>query len=583
MLATTSRSYCVTRLYWYYRTFTNRRECVSVVFTTDMSKRGSTNKNNSTTDGYKWAATVSTRAYSKKRKDDTATATGTGTIGISKIPIHNIDPKIPSVKPTPATTNVTLAHNSQRPETAVIDTDGDGTAVEEQKERAKKFWNTSNYNEEMKVRVNDDVMQYLDQGLVLPIFHTLCCPPDQRLFPPDIGVGETDRNLYTIQLSSVPVTMGNSEHGTQTVSEISMGREMPYIPTFVSKTGNGNFFVKDLNFQWKFDENYTNYITELVNAPAIMVGEDIEVTKLVEPLDIDRKSGRNLITRRLSRGVVADCFARSEMDSTYAIVGSPGIGKSWTLIYALQQALLYENACVLLCFQKDNMAIVCVRRNNMIFVWICKDPSFSSKLDSLLFLNSNVLVLLDPRESTEGGASFVKGPRMLIMAASNNADHFKSIGKFTGDYARILSCYTDKELKCAMRFMKQDTEPVLSMVVMLDRASKIGNLPRYILSETLFNNRLKETAKAIRGIANDDVKEILNFDGICQSGSTIPGCIFAVNVCVDDDSSQANDVIGYDGQFVLDYEKLQLTIISKSVRADILKSNRKFILSYWGD
>ena len=47
------------------------------------------------------------------------------------------------------------------------------------------------------------------------------------------------------------------------------------------------------------------------------------------------------------------------------------------------------------------------------------------------------LVLLDPLEATKGGAAYVEGPRMLIMAASNNEKHFKSIGKFTGDYARI--------------------------------------------------------------------------------------------------------------------------------------------------
>jgi hypothetical protein len=102
-----------------------------------------------------------------------------------------------------------------------------------------------------------------------------------------------------------------------------------------------------------------------VNAPADMVGEDIELTKLIQPFAVDRKS------------VVADCFAKSELCSTYAIVGNPGIGKSWTLIYALQQALLYENACVLLCFQKINTAVVCIRRNHQIFVWMCKNPSLA--------------------------------------------------------------------------------------------------------------------------------------------------------------------------------------------------------------
>ena len=46
--------------------------------------------------------------------------------------------------------------------------------------------------------------------------------------------------------------------------------------------------VQDENFQWTFSEEYTEIVTNLVNAPAEMVGEDIEVTKLVAPMDVDR-------------------------------------------------------------------------------------------------------------------------------------------------------------------------------------------------------------------------------------------------------------------------------------------------------
>jgi predicted NACHT family NTPase len=91
-----------------------------------------------------------------------------------------------------------------------------------------------------------------------------------------------------------------------------------------------------------------------------MAGEDIEVTKLSNVFLVDQKSGVNLITRRLSRGVVADCFKLSESCSNYAIVGSPGIGKSWTLLYALQQALLSNNACVVIWFPKEGVANTCI-------------------------------------------------------------------------------------------------------------------------------------------------------------------------------------------------------------------------------
>jgi hypothetical protein len=108
-----------------------------------------------------------------------------------------------------------------------------------------------------------------------------------------------------------------------------------------------------------------------------MVGEDIEVTQLQSEFFPDVKNGKNLISRRFSRGVVGDCFHRSEFASDYAMVGSPGIGKSWTLIYALQQALLDENVCVF-------------------FVWTMED---TDTCDSRLFQNTRVLVLLDSTEA----------------------------------------------------------------------------------------------------------------------------------------------------------------------------------------
>ena len=70
----------------------------------------------------------------------------------------------------------------------------------------------------------------------------------------------------------------------------------------------------------------------------------------------------------------------------------------------------------------------------------------------------------------------------------------------------------------------------LAMDVIQDRATAIGNLPQYIVSETLFNRRQKQTAEAITGLKDFDVTEIDHFDGITRTGSTVPGCIFAVNV-----------------------------------------------------
>jgi hypothetical protein len=175
-----------------------------------------------------------------------------------------------------------------------------------------------------------------------------------------------------------------------------------------------------------------------VNTPATMVGEDVEVTKMQVTFPIDETNGRNLITRRLSRGVVADCFAQSKRHSIYTIVGYVGIGKSWTLIYALQQALLYENACVVTCFQKDSSAILCIRRKNCIYVWYRydKETDFSRLSDK-----PNVLLLLDPRDAEKGFAQYSGGCARQILATSNCVIHFASIEKITPNHERFLSPY----------------------------------------------------------------------------------------------------------------------------------------------
>ena len=72
--------------------------------------------------------------------------------------------------------------------------------------------------------------------------------------------------------------------------------------------------------------------------------------------------------------VKADCFHRSKPKSSYAIVGSPGTGKSWTLVYALQQALMYDVVCVMFALPKHRKSLVCIRKSDRVFVWEADTP-----------------------------------------------------------------------------------------------------------------------------------------------------------------------------------------------------------------
>jgi hypothetical protein len=75
-------------------------------------------------------------------------------------------------------------------------------SIETQKKRAIQFWTKSNYDDALKSSVHENVMKHLRQGLVLPIFHTLCRDPRKRLFSPNTtvcvdepGLAESKRDL----------------------------------------------------------------------------------------------------------------------------------------------------------------------------------------------------------------------------------------------------------------------------------------------------------------------------------------------------------------------------------------------------
>jgi hypothetical protein len=288
----------------------------------------------------------------------------------------------------------------------------------------------------------------------------------------------------------------------------------------------------------------------------------------------------NMITRRLSRGVVSQCFGETKSKSTLAIVGNPGIGKSWTLIYALQQAMLYENVCVLFVFQHAGMAMVCIRKNHRIYVWTIMDPSLYSVPTSTLFLNSNVLVLLDPIEAKSGGATIIIGNRMLIYAASNNEKHFTSNAiKTMGNYHRNLSPYFDVELLVALCNM-QATDDLKkdSLEDMFHRRRMVGNLPRYLLSENSFATRLKITDNSVFKMTSDELKNIINnFAGEVSTSLTLAGSIFSIKAL-----ETANSSIGYDGQVGVQYNERVLGFLSKNVNQQVSEQGREFKVSFWG-
>jgi hypothetical protein len=473
--------------------------------------------------------------------------------------------------------------------------------IEAQRKRAIDYWNNSNKDDALKMSVYDEVLEKLHQGLVPSIYHALCRTPDERLFDPLTKLSNEMNDSVYIQLSTDPVTAGT---GKETKGKIKLVVETSYLDAFFTPNGIPRLEVEDGAFRnsWTFDSASTSYIAALVNDPAKMVGEDIEVTDLQSTFFVDRKFGTNLVTRRLSRGIVGDCFSRSQADSNYAIVGSPGIGKSWALLYALQQALLYVNVCVLFYFAKYGIAMACIRKGNEVFAWIV-DGIENCK--SRLFKNSNVLVLLDPVEDTMGGANFAYGRRRLIFAAANNDQHLGNLGKHTGGFKRILSTYSEKELKVALPYMTKGKDVEYNQEVLHDalkRANVVGRVPRYLVSLPKYNARKETTDYALISvkkmkfqynyalIANKmQFEDILRWNGIVvdKENQKAFESIFLIFNEYDIDKDSLNDsedddlVIGYDGANGINYGKSNISIISNYVFENWVGKDRDRILSYW--
>jgi hypothetical protein len=124
-------------------------------------------------------------------------------------------------------------------------------------------------------------------------------------------------------------------------------------------------FSEDHRTIWDYDKKATKAVVKLISTSATMIGHGVEQTTIINNFGIDNsKSGdKNLLTRPESRGIVGKALTGA-LRETCEMVGSPGIGKSWSLLYALQQACLFDGANVCLFVSKNSTAYLSLRRGN---------------------------------------------------------------------------------------------------------------------------------------------------------------------------------------------------------------------------
>lgn len=142
------------------------------------------------------------------------------------------------------------------------------------------------------MELRSQVLQELEAGKVPPIFHALVGNAD--LFP--------DGKLSASKATAGPEEVGGSE--TAILRLVASDYDV-----FFTKDGRGKSNVREnitSDMNWEFDVQATQTAVDLVNASAEMAGEGVEATQLRGTFGME--GSPNLITRSLSRGVVAELF-----------------------------------------------------------------------------------------------------------------------------------------------------------------------------------------------------------------------------------------------------------------------------------
>ena len=380
-------------------------------------------------------------------------------------------------------------------------------------------------------RLVQSIRTDLEGGFVPPIFHALAFTSMKKKNKAPLPSAESVTAAESYVTSGENATFHMGPRATR--FQLEMFLDMP---------GGAPSEIVDSDGKWEADSIAAASAASLVNQKASMIGGGIEVTKVDYLFGIDGKRAKSdqesairidaLLTRPQSRGAVARYFYRLEYKgNTAAVVGSPGIGKSWSLLYALQQGLLYEDATVMVQASARNIRFLLIRRNNKIYAWSmdCKGLEAAS---SKLFHRKTTLVLYDPPEVSKdggGGAKYAEGERGLIAFLSANTGHStQKSSKHSAGVANYLAHPSSSEIRLMLPYLTSSSD--ISEQIVMERALTVGNLPRYLLDKDAYKERTDKLHEAINKIEadNDYFLKVLNSGGQALLTDTLPGTLFTV-------------------------------------------------------
>eukprot|EP00978_Attheya_sp_CCMP212_P030917 scaffold115211_cov41-Attheya_sp.AAC.2 len=277
---------------------------------------------------------------------------------------------------------------------------------------------------------------------------------------------------------------------------------------------------------------------EALAAEPVLLGNGVEWYDLADGLDNDSKKVHGLLTRKDSRGLI-DAVIRNaniHVDQSWPtmsfIIGSPGIGKTRALAFALRQMLQNENVNVQYFLQKEFSAILFLRRNGKTYAYKSgrgvPEIAYGDLFSDFFTDRLRTYILLDP---SENGAKFAHPTRaQLIVACSTNSKHYHNIEKEAEALIFFLGLPSTKEIE----IMALKLNPELNHKLLLKRISDVGPVPRYLFRDhDCFESRKKDIIDkgAISEIDEAVVLKALTDGTAVSNNPSICGALFAhVNV-----------------------------------------------------
>ena len=332
-------------------------------------------------------------------------------------------------------------------------------------------------------------------------------------------------------------------------------------------TYTGSYDVANLldgTLVYKKSTQLKDFADDLLATEPTQLGEGVEWYDLKYGIDSDSRLYKGLLTRKNSRGVVEAVIKKAtkyatidDSPSMSFIIGSPGIGKTRTLTFALRQLLLQNDDVNVQYFnQKNAEAYLFLRRRGITYAFKAKMVpekangclfSFELKKDLLTF------ILLDPSEE---GARFVHPQSAhLIVSCSANIKHYLNISKEASALQYYLGLPSIKEVE----MMSKKLNPDLDRGELLKRISDVGPVPRYIFRKDKSFEQRKKNIELKGARNNTDIDEALVLtaltNGTAVSESpTLCGALFAhVNIETTDDK----------GVRSTNYEEQRVSVLSQ--------------------